>query len=212
VRAGEIVALAGVEGNGQAPLEEILAGVRVPTAGAVEISRGPLALVSADRQRTGLVLDLSGAENLVLPDAARGGAPPVFRAGWLSVARLREVATAAYARFAVRGRPDSPAGALSGGNQQKLCVARALRTDPCVLVAVNPTRGLDVGATAAVREELRAQARRGGAVLLVSTDLDEVLELGHRVAVLFRGKLLPVEPERRTRERIGERMLGAGAA
>jgi simple sugar transport system ATP-binding protein len=74
---------------------------------------------------------------------------------------------------------------------------------------VNPTRGLDVAATAAVRDELRAQARRGAAILLVSTDLDEVLELGHRVAVLFRGELLPVEPERRTRDRIGERMLGA---
>jgi simple sugar transport system ATP-binding protein len=212
VRSGEIVALAGVEGNGQAPLEEILAGVRAPTSGEVRVLRGPLALIPADRQRTGLVLDLSCAENLVLPDAAIGGAPPVFRSGWLSVARLREVASDAFARFAVRGQPDAPARALSGGNQQKLCVARALRGDPGVLVAVNPTRGLDVAATAAVRDELRAHARRGGAVLLVSADLDEVLELGHRVLVLFRGALLPVEPERRTRERIGERMLGAGAA
>jgi simple sugar transport system ATP-binding protein len=211
VRAGEIVAVAGVEGNGQAPLEEILAGVRGPDRGEVSVLRGPLALVPADRQRTGLVLDLSGAENLALPDAAKGGAPPVFRAGWLSVSRLREVAAAAFARFAVRGEPDAPARALSGGNQQKLCVARALCTLPGVVVCVNPTRGLDVAATAAVRDELRAQARRGAAVLLVSTDLDEVLELGHRVAVLFRGALLPVEPERRTRERIGERMLGAGA-
>jgi simple sugar transport system ATP-binding protein len=211
LRAAEIVAVAGVEGNGQAPLEEILAGVRAPDAGSVEVLRGPLALVPADRQRTGLVLDLSGAENLALHDAAQGGAPPLFRAGWLSLARLREVAAATFARFAVRGDPEAPARVLSGGNQQKLCVARALQSLPGVLVAVNPTRGLDVAATAAVRDELRAQARRGGAVLLVSTDMDEVLELGQRICVLFRGELLPVEPERRTRERIGERMLGAGA-
>jgi simple sugar transport system ATP-binding protein len=208
LRAGELVALAGVEGNGQQPLEEILAGVRTPTQGSVELLRPPLALVSADRQRTGLALELSAEENLVLAEAARGGAPPVFRSGWMFPGVLRAEARAAFERFAVVGSPGSPARAFSGGNQQKLCVARALRARPRVLVAVNPTRGLDVGATAAVREELRAQARTGAAVLLVSTDLDEVLELGQRVAVLFRGALLPVEPERRTRERIGEGMLG----
>ncbi len=207
--AGELVALAGVEGNGQQPLEEVLAGVRAPTRGTLELLRGPLALVPADRQRTGLALELSAEENLVLAEAAHGGAPPVFRSGWLDPSVLRAETRAAFERFAVVGAPASPARAFSGGNQQKLCVARALRARPGVLVVVNPTRGLDVGATAAVRDELRAQARGGAAVLVVSTDLDEVLELGQRVGVLFRGRLLPVEPERRTRERIGERMLGA---
>ncbi len=211
LRAGELVALAGVEGNGQQPLEEILAGVRAPTRGSVELLRPPLALVSADRQRTGLALELSAEENLVLAEAARGGSPPVFRGGWLSPRALRAEARAAFERFAVVGAPGHPARAFSGGNQQKLCVARALRARPGVLVAVNPTRGLDVGATAAVRDELRAQARAGAAVLLVSTDLDEVLELGQRVGVLFRGALLSVEPNRRTRARVGERMLGQGA-
>ena len=84
-------------------------------------------------------------------------------------------------------------------------MARALRREPGVLVAVNPTRGLDLQATAAVRDEIRARARAGTAVLLISTDLDEVLELGNRVGVLFRGRVLPVE---RTREQIGQRMLG----
>jgi general nucleoside transport system ATP-binding protein len=90
-------------------------------------------------------------------------------------------------------------------------VARALRPEPGVLVAVNPTRGLDVAATAAVREELRAQARAGAAVLLISTELDEVLELGQRISVLFRGSLLPVPPSEHTRQAIGRRMLGESA-
>jgi len=208
VRAGEIAALAGIDGNGQRPLEELLAGVTPIQAGVLEILRPPLALVSGDRHRTGLVLDLSVAENLVLPEAARGGESPVFRTGLLVPAELERAARDAIARFDIRATPELPARALSGGNQQKLCVARALRARPGVLVAVNPTRGLDVHATAAVREELRAQARAGTAVLLISTELDEILELGQRISVLFRGQLLDVPPGERSREAIGRRMLG----
>ena len=211
LRAGELVALAGIDGNGQRPLEEVLAGVRALTAGEVEVLRPPLALLPGDRHRTGLVLDLSVAENLVLPEAARGGVAPVFRAGLVRSAELERAANAAIERFAIRARPADPARALSGGNQQKLCVARALRANPGVLVAVNPTRGLDVAATAAVREELRAQARAGTAVLLISTELDEVLELGQRISVLFRGALLDVPASERTRDAIGRRMLGESA-
>jgi len=211
LRAGELVALAGIDGNGQGPLEELFAGVRALRAGTLEVARGPLALVSGDRQRTGLVLELSVAENLVLPEAAAGGAPPVFAAGFVRTAELERAADVAVARFAIRGSAFDPARALSGGNQQKLCVARALRAAPGVLVAVNPTRGLDVAATAAVREELRAQARAGTAVLVISTELDEVLELGQRIAVLFRGGLLEVPAGERGREAIGLRMLGQRA-
>ncbi len=207
VRAGEIVAIAGVEGNGQRALEELLAGVRALEAGRLELLREPLALLPGDRQRAGLVLGLSTEENLVLPDAA-DSAPPAFRLGLARPRVLRERARAAIERFAIGGGPGSDVSTLSGGNQQKVCVARALGRRPGLLVAVNPTRGLDLGATAAVREALRDAARAGGAVLLVSTDIDEVLELGTRVQVMFRGALEPVEPERRTRERIGERMLG----
>jgi simple sugar transport system ATP-binding protein len=210
--AGEIVALAGIDGNGQQPLEELLAGVRRPDAGELEVLHPPLAVLSGDRHRTGLVLDLSVAENLVLPEAARGGAAPVFHAGVVSRAELGAAAERAIARFAIRARADDPARTLSGGNQQKLCVARALRPDPGVLVAVNPTRGLDVAATAAVREELRAQARADAAVLVISTELDEVLELGQRILVLFRGRLLPVPPGEHTREAIGRLMLGEAGA
>jgi simple sugar transport system ATP-binding protein len=212
LRAGELVALAGIDGNGQGPLEELLAGVRALDAGELRVTRGPLALLSGDRHRTGLVLDLSVEENLVLPEAAHGGAPPVFRAGLVRRAELHRAAAEAIASFDIKARPEDAARALSGGNQQKLAVARALRARPGVLVAVNPTRGLDVAATSAVREALRREARAGTAVLLISTELDEVLELGQRIAVLFRGRLLPVSAAARTRADIGRLMLGEGAA
>jgi len=208
IRAGELVAIAGIDGNGQGPLEELLADVRELDAGSVRVLRPPLALLSGDRHRTGLVLDLSVEENLVLPEAAHGGGPPVFSAGIVRRSALHEAARAAIERFEIKAQPQDPARSLSGGNQQKLCVARALRARPGVLVAVNPTRGLDLAATAAVREELRREVRAGTAVLLISTELDEVLELGMRIAVLFRGQLLPVAPGAHTRAAIGQLMLG----
>ncbi|MBW2279778.1 MAG: ATP-binding cassette domain-containing protein [Deltaproteobacteria bacterium] len=210
VRAGEVLALAGIDGNGQAPLEEVLAGVRALDGGRVDLHDSPLSLVSGDRQRTGLVLDLSLEENLVLEEAARGAGGGVFEHGWLRRRALRRAAASAIDRLAIRAAPESRARGLSGGNQQKLCIARALRSEPKVLVTVNPTRGLDLAATAAVRDEIRARARAGTAVLLVSTDLDEVLELGNRIGVLFRGRVFPVEDGERKRERIGQLMLGAG--
>ncbi|MEX2208909.1 MAG: ABC transporter ATP-binding protein [Myxococcota bacterium] len=212
IRAGELVAIAGIDGNGQGPLEELFAGVRGLDAGSVRLLRPPLALLSGDRHRTGLVLDLSVAENLVLPEAASGGGPPVFSAGLVRSRALRDAAREAIERFEIKAQPEDPARSLSGGNQQKLCVARALRARPGVLVAVNPTRGLDLAATAAVREELRREVRAGTAVLLISTELDEVLELGMRIAVLFRGRLLPVLPGAHTREAIGQLMLGEGVS
>jgi simple sugar transport system ATP-binding protein len=211
VRGGEIFAIAGIDGNGQGALEEVLAGVRSLDAGRVEILNPPLGLISGDRHRTGLILGLSTQENLVLPRSAGAGDDDVFRHGLLRADRLRAVADEAIEHFAIQGRPEALAATLSGGNQQKVGVARALRPEPGVLVAVNPTRGLDVASTAFIRDELRGIARRGAAVLLVSTDLDEILELGNRIAVLFRGALLPVDPDRSTREQIGELMLGRAA-
>ncbi len=208
VGEGEIFAVAGIDGNGQAPLEEVFAGIRSLEAGKIEVLRSPLALIPGDRQRTGLVLGLAAEENLILVEAARGGSEPLFRWGLLRRSRLRESVRETFSRFDVQGEPAQPAATLSGGNQQRLLLARALRERPAVLVAINPTRGLDLAATGFIREELRRAARSGTAVLLVSTDLDEVLELGNRIAVLFRGRLYPVEAGRRTRERIGELMLG----
>jgi simple sugar transport system ATP-binding protein len=207
LRAGQVLAIAGIDGNGQGPLEEVLVGVRPVRVGSLEVLRPPLAVLSGDRQRTGLVLDLSVEENLILPDAARGGAPPVFRRGLVRVAEREARADAAIEQLDIRARPASLARELSGGNQQKLCFARAIGGQPGVLVAFNPTRGLDVGATAFVREELRQQARAGVAVLLVSTELDEVLELGQRIAVLFRGRLIDAGAGA-DRARLGLMMLG----
>ncbi len=213
LRAGEVYALAGIDGNGQGPLEEVLAGVRALESGRIELLRPPLALISGDRQRTGLVLELAVEENLVLPDAAQGGRAPAFHRGVLRRRALRDRAAATIRAFQIGARPDAPARVLSGGNQQKLCVARALDRRPGVLVAVNPTRGLDVAGSVAVREEIRRTAAAGGAVLLVSTDLDEVLELANRIGVLFRGELLPVEPAAGSlRGQIGRLMLGESAA
>jgi simple sugar transport system ATP-binding protein len=211
LHAGELVAIAGIDGNGQGPLEELLAGVGALEAVEVRVLRGPIAVIAGDRHRNGLVLDLSVEENLVLPEAARGGEPPVFGAGIVRQDALHQAASQAIERFEIKASPRDPARALSGGNQQKVSVARALRARPGVLVAVNPTRGLDVAATAAVREELRREARAGTAVLLISTELDEVLELGQRIAVLFRGQLLPIAAADRTREAIGRAMLGEPA-
>ena len=208
LRRGEVLAVAGIDGNGQLPLEELLAGVRPLEAGELSVPCPPLTLVSGDRQRTGLALDLSLEENLALPAAAKPRESALFRYGLLKVGELRTAAGEAINRHDIRAEARTLARQLSGGNQQKLCIARALRSRPGVLVVVNPTRGLDVQAAAAVREELRELARGGTAVLLISTDLDEVLELGDRVAVLFRGALSAVDPERLNRERIGELMLG----
>jgi len=212
LRAGELVALAGIDGNGQGPLEQLFAGVRALDSGELRVLRAPIAVIPGDRHRNGLILDLSVEENLVLPEAARGGEPPIFRARIVRKAELHQAASRAIERFEIKARPADPARSLSGGNQQKLSVARALRARPGVLVAVNPTRGLDVAATASVREELRREARAGTAVLLISTELDEVLELGQRIAVLFRGRLLPVAAGAHTRAAIGRLMLGEGAS
>jgi simple sugar transport system ATP-binding protein len=212
VRRGEIAALAGIDGNGQGPLEALFCGVLAPDEGVLEVRAPPLAVLSGDRHRTGLVLDLSLEENLVLRNAAHGGSAPVFAGGFVRRAELRREAARAIERFAIRGTPRATARSLSGGNQQKLLVARALRADPGVLVAVNPTRGLDVASTRFVHQELRARATSGAAVLLISTDLDEVIELADRIRVLFRGELLDPGPGEASRGRIGELMLGGAAA
>lgn len=207
LRGGEILGVAGIDGNGQSELEEVLAGTRALESGELCVLRQPLAVLSGNRHHTGLVLDFSVEENLLLADAVDGGSPPVFRAGWISAAERRRNAERAIARFAIRAAPDSAARALSGGNQQKLSIARALAMDPGVLAAFNPCRGLDQGAIAFVRGELLRTARSGGAVLLVSTDLDEILQLSDRILVLFRGRLVAL-PAAAGSSEIGAAMLG----
>jgi simple sugar transport system ATP-binding protein len=218
VRAGEIVGVAGIDGNGQRELEEVLAGVRRPTAGGVWI-RGervllnPRALrfagmahLSGDRETSGLIPGFSIAENLILKGSYDDRR--YFRRGWLDLAEARRAAAAVTRRYGVvPSDPDFDIAALSGGNAQKLAVARELDGDPPVLVAVNPTRGLDVGSARFVHERLLDRRDAGAAVLLISTELDEVLSLCDRVVALRRGAVVPLPPGG-DRAAIGAILLG----
>ena len=220
VHAGEVFGIAGVDGNGQRELFEVLVGLRPPGAGTVSVAGHdldkftPAALVAAgvahvppDRQRQGLVLPMSVADNVLLSLALR---QRFSRHGLLDVTAARRFASDLAQQYAVRfAGLDAPLRSLSGGNQQRIVVARALADQPVVLVAVNPTRGLDVAAARAIAGALNRVVEGGCAVVLISTDLDEVLELSDRLSVLVRGRLSaslspPVDPQR-----LGLLMAGA---
>jgi len=202
VSPGEIFGIAGVDGNGQRELFDVLAGACVPDRGSVEVGTTrlttftPAAALAAgishippDRQGEGLVLAMTVAENLVLN---RRLLDRFSRRGLLRREAVRRFAAALTREYGVQcAGLDAPVRSLSGGNQQRIVVARTLAQTPRVLVTVNPTRGLDFAASAAVGEALRAAAALGCAVVLISTDLDEVLALSDRVGVLYRGRLSP---------------------
>ncbi|HXE58815.1 MAG TPA: ABC transporter ATP-binding protein [Gemmatimonadales bacterium] len=207
VRAGEIVGIAAVEGNGERELLRLVAGLLAPAAGELEVAR-PLGFIPADRTTEGLIADFSLAENLTL---GLGAAAPWVRRGWIDWRAARRATAELLQRHRVTAPgPDAPAGSLSGGNQQKLIVARELARGPRVLVAEHPTRGLDVRASAAVHELLRGVAAAGAGVLVHSSDLDEVLELADRVVAVRSGRLHPVYGPA-TREVVGRLMLRGGA-
>ena len=198
VRSGEIVGIAAVEGSGQHELLRVLAARIPPTSGAVELP-STVGFVPEDRQRHGLVLDFSLAENLALRGAGR-------RAGRINWRSERAAATAALSEFDVRASgPSERARSLSGGNQQKLVLARELTGSPALVVAENPTRGLDLRATRDVHARLRGAATGGAGVVLHSSDLDEVLALSDRVVVMHGGALRAVTSDR---ESVGRAMLG----
>ena len=205
VRAGEIVAIAGVEGSGQRELLRALAGI-MPLRSGERVVEEPVVLIPEDRTNEGLLLDLDLTANVAL---GLGRSAPWVRRGWMNWRRARERTQELITRFDVRTpSADVPASALSGGNQQKLVIARALERGPAVLVAENPTRGLDIRATAEVHARIREAAARGVAVIVYSSDLDEVLELGERVLVMARGALIGA-PKGATRGEVGALMLGA---
>jgi simple sugar transport system ATP-binding protein len=218
VAPGEVFGIAGVDGNGQAELADCLAGLLRPSDGSIQVSGGAPAanpatfrhagvmVIPADRQRRGLALPLSVTENLALGVYDKGE----FRRGPLLLwPRLRERANGLIRRFDIRATgPDVPVRALSGGNQQKVVVARALADAPRVVVAANPTRGLDVGAIAYVHDSLRRVQAAGAAVILISTELEEVLSLSDRVAVLYEGRFSGIVPPNTPREEIGLLMGG----
>ncbi len=207
VSRGELVGIAGVEGNGQRELAQVLAGRLVPEAGSVRVPEG-VGFIPQDRTREGLVADFDLVENVAL--ALHGEA--VFANGpFVRWDALRERAEQVRERFDVRSTGvRQRVGTLSGGNQQRLVVGRELERARDLLVAENPTRGLDVAATAFVHAELRRlrEAADGPAVVLVSTDLDEVMALSDRVLVMTRGRLVTVDDAQRTREGVGALMLG----
>ncbi len=199
VRAGEIVGIAGIDGNGQTELIDAMSGLYPIESGAVrvggedvtsETARGHLEAglghIPEDRQRRGLVLEYSIAENLALHDYR---SRPASRFGWLFPRRLVERARSLIREFDVRGGgPTTRAGGLSGGNQQKVVLAREIDRDPKVLIAAQPTRGLDVGAIEFVHRRLIEERDEGRAILLVSLELDEVLSLSDRVLVCTRAR------------------------
>jgi simple sugar transport system ATP-binding protein len=219
VRAGEIVARAGVQGNGQTEVVEVLTGLRQATSGTMELAgsdvsgstprqliRAGVAHVPEDRQRDGLVLQMSVADNLVLDIADRA---PFARHGSRDLAAVRANAAAKLVDFDIRApSADVAAKTLSGGNQQKIVVARELSRSVKLLIASQPTRGLDVGSIEYVHRQIVAARDAGVAVLIVSSELDEVLALGDRIAVMFRGRVMGVVDPSIGRDAIGLMMAG----
>jgi simple sugar transport system ATP-binding protein len=202
--AGEVLGVAAVEGNGQRELLRAIAGVARPTKGSLTVTP-PVSFIPEDRTGEGLVADFSLCENLVLN---QGASAPWIRGPWVDwrrAAQRVEELISGY-RLTTTG-PDAPARSLSGGNQQRLLIASALERQPTVLVAENPTRGLDLRATAEVLDRLREAARNGVAVIVHLADLDELLELVDRVLVVASGVVSEV-PRGATRDQIGRRMLG----
>ncbi|GAB0115196.1 ABC transporter ATP-binding protein [Acidisoma sp. C75] len=203
IRAGEILGLAGVDGNGQLELAETIAGLRKATSGQIlldgrEITRrsaagrvaAGLAYMPADRATTSLVPGMTIAENLMLRDSRR---PPYSRHGLLRRAPSLAHANALMRRFDIRGTsPRTRTGQLSGGNRQKIVIARELDRAPGVLIAHQPTWGLDPGATRFVLDQMIALRAAGAAVLYISSELEEVLAISDRVAVLADGRIAGV--------------------
>jgi simple sugar transport system ATP-binding protein len=219
VRAGEIVGIAGVDGNGQTELIDAIAGLRKIASGTVEVGGRKLEHATAremldaglghipeDRQRRGLVLEFTIAENLALHDYAK---PPDAKWGWLFPNRLIEQARVLIREFDVRGGgPLTRALTLSGGNQQKVVAAREIARDPSVLIAAQPTRGLDVGAIEFLHRRLVEERGEGRAILLVSLELDEILSLSDRILVLYEGEIVGEHTGDVSEQQIGLEMLG----
>ena len=224
VRAGEIVGLAGIDGNGQRELAEAINALVKPESGVIAI-RGEeiqattprnvinhsVATIPSDRQRWGLVLPFSVAENMVLE---RHGEERFGKGISLDYAKVNEFAKELVEEFDIRpaGCFDHAAGGLSGGNQQKVIIAREVSGEPDVLIAIQPTRGLDVGAIEFVHKALIRERDRGAAILLISLELDEVMDVSDRIAVIYAGQIVgEFEQGAITEEQAGLLMAGGGA-
>ena len=220
IRGGEILGVAGVSGNGQKELAEVIAGLRPLTSGQVEIAgedmthwtpgqRTAVALgyIPEERMHDGIVQEFSVAENMMLDGHMR---PPYSNGFFLNFGAIAATTRQLVKEFAIRTPSiDTPTRSLSGGNIQKIILARELSRNPAVLVAAQPTRGVDIGATEYIHERLLAQRQQGTATLLISEDLDEILALSDRIAVLYEGRVMDIVPRTEaTAERLGLLMAG----
>jgi len=205
VHAGEVVGIAAVEGNGQRELLRTIAGLARPSGGSLEFA-SPVSFIPEDRTSESLIGEFSLTENLVL---SQGNAAPWIRGPWVDWRAARARAGELIGAFDVRAAgPEAAARSLSGGNQQRMVVASALERRPAILLAENPTRGLDVRASEEVMARLAAAAARGVAVMVHLADLDELLQVADRILVLANGVVWEAPPGT-SREEIGRRMLGA---
>lgn len=220
VHAGEIVGLAGVSGNGQSELAQVLEGLRRATAGRVLV--GDQDLTHADPERVmqagvgripedrheSVVGEMTVAQNMALEHLGQ-----FTRGGQLDKRRMRAHAEQLIAAYQIKAKPDDRIRTLSGGNMQKVILARVLERNPKVIIVAQPTRGLDVGATEYVHGKLLEQRQRGAAILLISEDLDEILALSDRIAVIYEGEIRGVLPRPEADpERLGLLMSGARTA
>ena len=221
VHAGEVVGVAGVEGNGQRALADLLSSLIPLSEGSVTVNGKPvsttrpgamskagIAVIPEDRHDSGVVLDMTVAENLILVDQSR-----LSRRGLLDVDAVRRAARQTIEDFDIQcSGPDAPMWSVSGGNQQRVVLARELAGQPKVLVAAQPTRGLDVGAIEYMTERIRQVAANGVAVLLISSELEEILDLADRIVVINRQRIVGDMPRAGVDlERLGLLMGGAVA-
>lgn len=220
VYSGEILGLAGVSGNGQRELAEVITGLRATTQGQVllegqditnslpgAVTDKHLAYIPEERMRDGIIQEFSVAENMILRDHAK---EPFSRNGFLALRVVGEFAGGLIKNFEIKTPSrDTRAKSLSGGNIQKVVVARELSRDPRVLVAAQPTRGVDIGATEYIHSLLLEQREQGIAILLISEDLDEILALSDRIAVIFEGQIMGVvDSDKASAEQLGLLMAG----
>ncbi|WP_214740197.1 MULTISPECIES: ABC transporter ATP-binding protein [unclassified Exiguobacterium] len=220
IRAGEVLGIAGIDGNGQTELIEAITGLKKPESGKVmlngqdvtghtprKMTEAGIGHIPQDRHKHGLVLDYSIRDNMVLQTYYK---EPFSKRGLMNYKAVAEKAKALIEKFDVRTPSiDVPARALSGGNQQKAIIAREVDRSPDLLIAAQPTRGLDVGAIEFIHEQLIKEREKGRAVLLISFELDEILHVSDRIAVLYEGKIVGIrDPKETTEQELGFLMAG----
>lgn len=224
VHSGEILGIAGVSGNGQRELAETITGLRKVTAGNIalegedvtnllpaELTERMLSYIPEERMRDGMIKDFTIAENMVLREHQK---QPYSHYGFLNLREISKHSEKLISKFQVKTpSQETLAKNLSGGNIQKVVIARELSRQPRAIVAAQPTRGLDIGATEYVRQQLIEQRKEGAAILLISEDLDEIMALSDRIAVIYEGQIMDIVPrEMATPEKLGLLMAGVKEA